>query len=53
MDIKILYDMTLDGVENAPAGDSMGYGNLQFDQWFEPFLNASTPVHPYAAEESN
>ena len=48
MDINILYDMALDGVENTPVGDSMGYGNLQFDQWFEPFLNASTPVHPYA-----
>ena len=51
MDIKILYDMALDGIEDTPAGDSMGYGNLQFDQWFEPFLNASTPVHPYVAEE--
>ncbi len=48
MDINILYDMALDGVENTAVGDSMGYGNLQFDQWFEPFLNASTPVHPYA-----
>jgi hypothetical protein len=51
MDIRILYDMALDGVENSPVGDSMGYGNLQFDLWFEPFLNATTPVHPYAAEE--
>ncbi len=24
---------------------------LQFAEWFEPFLNASTPVHPYAAKE--
>ena len=32
----------------STVGDSMGYGNLQFDQWFETFLNASTPVHPYA-----
>ena len=53
MDINILYDMALDGVENTPVGDSMGYGNLQFYQWFEPFLNASTPVHPYAAVEAN
>jgi len=50
MDINILYDMALDGVENTTVGDSMGYGNLQFVQWFEPFLNASTPVHPYAAK---
>ncbi len=53
MDIGILYDMALDGVEDTTVGDNMGYGNLQFDQWFEPFLNASTPVHPYAAEEAN
>ncbi len=50
MDINILYDMALDGIEDTPVGDSMGYGNLQFGEWFEPFLNASTPVHPYAAE---
>jgi len=50
MDINILYDMALDGVEDTPVGDSMGYGNLQFNLWFEPFLNASTPVHPYAAQ---
>ena len=49
MDIKILYDMALDGIEDSQVGDSMGYGNLQFDQWFEPFLNASTQIHPYTA----
>ncbi len=49
MDVEILYDMALDGIEDNPVGDSMGYGNLQFDQWFEPFLNATTPIHPYAA----
>ena len=52
MDIEILYDMALDGVEDSAVGDSMRYANLQFDQWFEPFLNATTPVHPYAAGES-
>ena len=51
MGIDILYDMALDGIEDTPVGDSMRYANLQFDQWFEPFLNASTPIHPYAAEE--
>ena len=49
MDIEILYDMALDGVEDTSVGVSMGYGNLQFGEWFEPFLNASTPIHPYAA----
>ena len=52
MDIEILYDMALDGIEDSAVGDSMRYANLQFDQWFEPFLNATTPVHPYAAGES-
>ena len=53
LDIEILYNLALDGIEDTPVGDSMGYGNLQFDQWFEPFLNASTPIHPYVAEESD
>ncbi len=52
MDIEILYDMALDGIEDSAVGDSMRYANLQFDQWFEPFLNATTPVHPYAAGDS-
>ena len=53
MDINILYDMSLDGIEDTTIGDNMAFANLQFDQWFEPFLNASTPVHPYAAEETD
>ena len=48
MDIVVLYDMALDGIEDTSVGDSMGYGNLEFDRWFEPFLNATTPIHPYA-----
>ena len=51
LDIEILYNMALDGIEDTTVGDRMCYAHLQFDQWFEPFLNASTPVHPYAAEE--
>ncbi len=47
MDIEILYDMALDGIEETPVGVSMDH--LKFDLWFEPFLNAATPVHPYAA----
>ena len=49
MDIMVLYDMVLDGIENSQVGEPMGYGNLQFDEWFEPFLNASTQIHPYTA----
>ena len=51
MDIMILYDMSLDGVENTSIGDDMAYANLNLSNWFEPFLNASTPVHPYAADD--
>ena len=47
MDIDILYDMALAGVEDPPIGVSMDH--LKFELWFEPFLNATTPVHPYAA----
>jgi len=53
VDIEILYNMALDGIEDTTAGDRMSYANLQFDQWFEPFLNASTPIHPYAADEGD
>ena len=52
MDINILYDMSLDGIEDTSVGDNMAFANLQFDKWFEPFLNASSPVHPYALEQS-
>ncbi len=51
MDISVLYDMSLDGIEDTSIGDNMAFANLQFDQWFEPFLNATTLVHPYAADE--
>ena len=51
MDIMVLYNMSLDGIEDSSIGDEMGYGNLEFDKWFEPFLNASTPVHPYTADD--
>ena len=48
MDIEILYDMSLDGIEGTSVGDRLGFGNLEFDRWFERFLNAITPIHPYA-----
>ena len=51
MDILVLYDMSLDGIDDNAIGDGMGFGNLEFDKWFEPFLNASTPVHPYTADD--
>ena len=51
-DFEILYDMASDGIEDTQVGASMGYGNLQFNEWFEPFLNATMPIHPYAAEDA-
>ena len=51
MDFVILYDMSLDGIESTSIGDDMAYANLNFYTWFEPFLNSSTPVHPYAADD--
>jgi hypothetical protein len=50
MDILVLYDMSVDGIEDSAIGDDMALDSLHFDKWFEPFLNASTPVHPYTAD---
>ena len=50
-DFEYLYDMRLDGVEDSEIGAEMGIGLLHFDEWFEPFLNASTTVHPYSWED--
>ena len=46
-DHELLYDMTRDGLEDSSVGARLGIGHLHFDDWFEPFLNAPTPVHPY------
>ena len=50
-DFEYLYDMRLDGIEDSEIGAEMGIGLLRFDEWFEPFLNAATSVHPYSWEE--
>ena len=46
-----MYDMSVDGIEDTTVGAEMALENIQFDKWFEPFLNATMPIHPYAAEE--
>ena len=33
-------------------GAEIAYGNLRFDEWFESFLNATMPIHPYAVEDA-
>ena len=47
-DYEYLFSGSMDGVEDSEVGAALGIGNLRFDEWFEPFLNAKTPVHPYA-----
>ena len=44
--------MSVDGIEDTTVGAEMAYGNLGFDEWFEPFLNATMPIQPYAAEDA-
>ena len=51
-DFEILYDMASDGIEDTQVGVSMGDGNLEFGEWFDPFLNATSPVHPYGTEDA-
>jgi hypothetical protein len=52
LDYEVLYDMSVDGIEDTTVGAEMAYGNLRFNEWFEPFLNATMPIHPYAAEDA-
>lgn len=46
-DYEYLYELSLDGIEDSPVGVEHGIANLHFDEWFMPFDNAQTPVHPY------
>ena len=52
LDFEVLYDMSIDGIEDTTVGAEMAYGNLRFNEWFEPFLNATMPIHPYGAEDA-
>ncbi len=49
LDHEYLFGGRLDGIEDTDVGANMGIGLLRFNEWFEPFLNATTPVHPYSA----
>jgi len=46
-DFEYLYMDRFDGIEDSEAGAELGIGNLHFDEWFQPFLNAASQVHPY------
>ena len=47
LDHEYLYRPEFDGIEDSEVGAAHGIGHLSFDEWFEPFRNASTAVHPY------
>ena len=49
-DHEFLFMPEADGIEDSPEGARLGVGNLRFDEWFTPFLNASTQVHPYCTD---
>ena len=53
LDHEYLFGGSLDGIEDTDIGARLGIGHLHFDEWFEPFLNATTPVHPYAVDDVN
>lgn len=49
LDYEILYDPAADGIEDTAAGDELDLQFLHFDDWFKPFDDATTVVHPYAS----
>ena len=49
-DHEFLFMPEADGIEDSPEGARLGIGNLRFDDWFTPFLNASAQVHPYCTD---
>ncbi len=49
LDYEVLHDPAADGVEDTGVGQRLGLHFLHFDDWFKPFDNAATVVHPYAS----
>jgi len=49
-DFNLLYQPEVDGIEDSAEFSFMGIGLLRFEDWFIPFDNAATVVHPYSAE---
>ena len=49
-DHEFLFQPEADGIEDSAEGARLGIGHLRFDEWFTPFLNASTQVHPYCTD---
>jgi hypothetical protein len=47
-DFLWLFDAEFNGIQHTPAQATLRTANLDFDDWFRPFRDAS-PVHPYVA----
>ena len=46
-DFETLFDPSLDGIDESPAGRVLGMGPLGVHHWFEPFSPPRLAVHPY------
>lgn len=49
-DHEWLYDHSMDGIVETPAGVALGVAPMEFKTWFTPF-NEGSYVHPSAANE--
>lgn len=45
-DHEFLFRPETDGIEDSAQAAHMGISPIRFDEWFTPFLNANTPIHP-------
>ena len=50
LDHEYLYDPKFDGIEDSHVGAAHGIGHLRFEEWFKPFRDTGTAVHPYCEE---
>lgn len=49
MDFQMLFDLSLDGIEDSPSGKYLRMVNLKLKEWFLPFnARRGDVVHPYA-----
>lgn len=53
-DFTMLFDPSMDGVDETELGKIMGISSLRFEDWFTPFDLESKlgEVHPFAEDES-
>ncbi len=50
MNHEWLYDDSMDGIDESPAGAYLGVAPMGISRWFTPFA-AGRYVHPYAADD--